>query len=271
MGVILEDPTAELLQAGRTAMMSQTGSMYTPAEVVGTYAGLLSPTILTTNTQLAPYVQGVATQLDTGVPYSPPAPEVKTAGIPAAVAVPGLEAITSWLTGFISGAEIPAWLQAALTGAATGALAAGATNLLEGGTEQMAGTQTALGPVLSVPGPDIPLGGPGLKEPPAGAVVWQKVINVRGPDFATSYNLYRLTWNGKTIMASYSDKNGWHAWRPAKNAVIGKNMPSHRTMTRLVRFLKRQVKDASTILDIAAPRKLTKNATRPALAYKRKR
>lgn len=116
--------------------------------------------------------------------------------------------------------------------------------------------------VLQVPGQDIPLQGPGLAEPEPKYIVWEKHYPWG--------NMYRLNIRGKTVMARWSRTKGWKTWVPMKMAVIGKKIPTHKSLTRLRRLLKKHQDDAKTILKITQPSALTAYATRKTQYYKKK-
>lgn len=97
----------------------------------------------------------------------------------------------------------------------------------------------------------VPLGGPGLPEPPAGMVAkeWKIRFDSKQGDFNVQY--YQLR-NGR--MVTYNQRTGqYKTWKPYKMVVIGKKIPSHQQITRLRRYLKKHQSDAKTILQITNP------------------
>lgn len=131
-----------------------------------------------------------------------------------------------------------------------------------GGTE-------SLSPTGGLP---VPIGGPGLAEP--GKPYLIKEWHVTYPKGKAQYYLVqRATLSGKRqrFIMMYKTWDGtWDWWRLPKPhlAVIGKNMPSHKMLTRLRRNLSRHTGDAKTILKVTQPRAL-RQATRR--YYRRKR
>lgn len=144
------------------------------------------------------------------------------------------------------GVSLPEGVLAAL--GAAGALY-GAYQALGGGEGGgLFGNNLLGGDVSTIPGTNIILQGPGLPEPYPQQIV--KEWHANGSQF------YLLT-DGR--IAVYSKKTGrWKAFRPPKLAVIGKNLPSHKMLTRLRRNLKRHTDDAVTLLKVTAPNKLAK-------------
>lgn len=99
----------------------------------------------------------------------------------------------------------------------------------------------------------IPLGGPGLAEPPAEMVEKEWHVNYDG--FKLQYYLVRMPSGGRKI-AMYNSKTGkWKAWswRTPRLAVIGKNMPSHKMIVRLRKNLSKHRADAETLLKLTSP------------------
>jgi hypothetical protein len=103
----------------------------------------------------------------------------------------------------------------------------------------------------------VPIGGPGLAEP--GKPYLLKEWHINYPKGRAQYYLVqRPTLRGKPTkyVMMYKTWDGtWTWWRlPKPNlAVIGKNMPSHRMITRLRRNMSRHTADAKTILKVASP------------------
>jgi len=143
-----------------------------------------------------------------------------------------------------AGISVPAALTGIIGAGVAGYGALQALGLGEGGG--LFGMNILGGDETMVSG--VPLGGPGLAEPPARMVVkeWR----------ANQAQFYLLT-DGRIAVYSRT-KRRWKVYRPQKMAVIGKNMPSHRNLTRLRRNLKRHTDDAKTILKITSPGSLAK-------------
>lgn len=96
-------------------------------------------------------------------------------------------------------------------------------------------------------------GGPGLAEPTAPYTEWQ----VGNKQFY--YVKVMSPTTGKFLRAKVAmynkDTGQWKVWTLPKPhlAVIGKNPPSHRMLTRLRHNLRRHTADAKTILQVASP------------------
>lgn len=151
----------------------------------------------------------------------------------------GLEAIIAALSAI--GIAIPEPITTALGIAGLTYAGAQALGLGEGGG--IGGINLLGGDTTTIPGTDIILQGPGLAEPYPSMIV--KEWNANGSQF------YLLT-DGRIAVYSKRTKR-WKAYRPPKLAVIGKNMPSHKMITRLRRNLKRHKDDARTILKLTDP------------------
>ncbi|GAI51044.1 unnamed protein product, partial [marine sediment metagenome] len=134
---------------------------------------------------------------------------------------------------------------------AAGAIAGiGLGGLFGGGEDGLA----ELSPTGGMP---VPIGGPGLAEP--GAPYLIKEWHVTYPKGRIQYYLVqRASLSGaiqRYIMA-YKTWDGtwkWWRWRSPSLAVIGKNMPSHKMITRLRRNLQKHSADAKTILKLTQP------------------
>lgn len=102
----------------------------------------------------------------------------------------------------------------------------------------------------------VPLGGPGLAEPPAEYLLKEWHVNY---DWGRlQYYLVKMPGQSRKIFM-YNTKTKrwkWWVWRTPHLAVIGKNMPSHKMITRLRRNLSRHTADARSILKITSPRSL---------------
>jgi len=101
----------------------------------------------------------------------------------------------------------------------------------------------------------VEFGGPGLAEPLQPYSEW----HIGNKQF---YHMSRYTAAGKYAgakVAMYNKDTGkckvWSLPKPHL-AIIGKNMPSHRMLTRLSRNMKRHTADAKTVLKITSPHSL---------------
>ncbi len=96
----------------------------------------------------------------------------------------------------------------------------------------------------------IPLGGPGLAEPPASMVLKEWHVSYSG--FRLQYYLVQMPRGGRRIAMYNTRTKRWKSWpwRTPHLAVIGKNMPSHKQLTRLKRNMKRHRADAQTIMKL---------------------
>lgn len=99
-----------------------------------------------------------------------------------------------------------------------------------------------------IPGTMIPLGGPGLPEPPAAMVA---------KEWSTGTAQFYMLIDGRIAVYS-KKKRRWKVYRPEKMAVISKRLPSHRTLVRLKGKLDRHAGDALTILKLTRPHRLAK-------------
>jgi len=106
----------------------------------------------------------------------------------------------------------------------------------------------------------VPFGGPGLAEPGKPYLLreWHIRFDSKDGDFECQYYL-TMTPSGRRRIFMYNQRTkAWKSWVPARLAVIGKNMPSHRMVTRLRHMLSRQSKDCKTILKLVSPNSLAK-------------
>jgi len=99
----------------------------------------------------------------------------------------------------------------------------------------------------------IQFGGPGLPEPSASQVIKEWHVNYDWGKL--QYYLVQMPTGGRKIAMYNSRTKRWKvwAWRKPYIAVIGKNMPSHKQITRLRHNLSRHKADARTILKLADP------------------
>lgn len=172
------------------------------------------------------------------------------------LAVAGIPAVGGLLSSL--GLSLPAGL-ASLLGIATAGY--GIYQALGGGEgEGLFGLDILGGADTTPANTPVPLGGPGLAEPQGANLVKEWHINYpKGR--AQYYLVQRMGANGRRsryIMMYKTWDKTWTWWRlPKPNlAVIGKNMPSHRMLTRLRRNLSKQSADARTILKITSPKSL---------------
>jgi len=151
------------------------------------------------------------------------------------------------------GATIPAWLAAILGVAGAGYAGYQALGGGEGGglfdNNLLGGDDFVIG--------GVEFGGPGLAEPLQPYTEW----HIGNKQF---YHMSQYTAAGKysgAKVAMYNkDTKKWKVWNLPKPhlAIIGKNMPSHRMLTRLSRNMKRHTADAKTILKVTSPHSLAK-------------
>ncbi len=101
----------------------------------------------------------------------------------------------------------------------------------------------------------VPFVGPGLREPSAEYVVkeWRRRVDSRDGDYNLQFYLVKMPGRAYRIYMYSQRTRGWKSWSMPRPAVIGKNMPSHKMLTRLRRNLKKQAADAKTILQVASP------------------
>jgi len=97
----------------------------------------------------------------------------------------------------------------------------------------------------------VEMGGPGLAEPKAPYREWR----IGNKQF---YAIRPIRKGSGTKIIMYDrESKRWRYWTlKSNNAIIGKNMPSHRMLTRLRRNLSKQSADAKTILKITSPKSL---------------
>lgn len=172
---------------------------------------------------------------------------LKQAGFPLLPAVGLIPAAAGAL-----GMTLPAWLLAALGIAGAGY---GAYQALGGGEgEGLFGLDILGGGGTGQLIDGIPFGGPGLAEPAARQVLKEWHVNY---DWGRlQYYLVQMPGSKTRKIAMYNTRTRkWKVWvwRTPHLAVIGKNMPSHKQLTRLKRNLSRHAADAQTILKITRP------------------
>lgn len=95
-------------------------------------------------------------------------------------------------------------------------------------------------------------GGPGLPEPLEPYTEWH--VGNKQFYYVKQYTSTGAFRNAKVAMYNRDTKK-WKVWTLPKPhlAVIGKNPPSHRMLTRLRRNLRRHTADAKTILQVSSP------------------
>lgn len=162
-------------------------------------------------------------------------PAAAGALVPAAEAI-GLPAVAGVLgTVAAAGGGILAALQALGLGEGGGLFG---NNLLGGDDFTLGGVE---------------FGGPGLAEPNANQVI--KEWHVSYDWGRLQYYLVQMPRGGRKIFMYNTRTKRWKfwPWRKPHLAVIGKNMPSHKQITRLRRNLSRHATDARTILKMVRP------------------
>jgi len=170
---------------------------------------------------------------------------IVTAGLPA------LPAAGALITGGLGalGVTAPAWLTALLGGAGVAYGGAQALGLGEGGglfdNNLLGGDEFTMG--------GVEFGGPGLAEPPAKYLL--KEWHVKYDWGRLQYYLVKMPGQSRKIAMYNTKTKRWKVWtwRAPRLAVIGKNMPSHKMITRLRRNLSKHRADADTILKMTSP------------------
>ena len=104
----------------------------------------------------------------------------------------------------------------------------------------------------------VPFGGPGLKEPgkPYLLKEWHIRMDSKEGDFDLQFYLTMNARGTKRIFMYNQRTKAWKTWPMPRLAVIGKNLPCHRMITRLRRNLKRHTADARTVLKLVSPNSL---------------
>ncbi len=140
--------------------------------------------------------------------------------------------------------------------AGAGALYAGAQALGLGEGEGLFGVDVLGGGGQQQLAPGgVPFVGPGLREPSAEYVVkeWKRRIDSREGDYNLQFYLVKMPGRAYRIYMYSQKTGGWKSWGLPRPAVIGKNMPSHKMLTRLRRNLRKHAADAKTILQVSSP------------------
>ena len=234
--------TSEVAPWGTPGREAPTGEGY----VAPAYLGGLEPGGV-------PSMAGVGIGAGAGiVGYQPPAAQ---GSIPIAGAIaPALGAL---------GVAMPAWLTAILGAAAVGyggyqALGGGEGGGLFG-MNILGGDEFALG--------GLEFGGTGLAEPTAPYTEWH--TGNKQFYYVPQYSPQTGKFLRAKVAMYNKDTKKWKVWTLPKPhlAVIGKNAPSHRMLTRLRQNLRRHTADAKTILQVASPAYYAKMSG----YYKRKR
>ena len=198
---------------------------------------------------------GYTTRVQTSPGVTPTPVKTMTAGLPVAIAAPVIPAVAAALP-VVAGA-IPALAGVAgVAGAALGV--AQALGFGEGGG--LFGMNILGGDNFIQGG--IPFGGPGLAEPPADMVIKEWHVNYDWGKL--QYYLVQMP-TGRRKIAMWNSRTGrWKvwAWRTPSLAVIGKNMPSHKNITRLRRNLSKHRADADTLLRLTSPKYAASKARR---------
>ena len=205
---------------------------------------------------MSPAGQRAAFGLPPVAPYRPGAPTGTGLGAGAGVVgfgaspppaqPPVLGAIAPALGAL--GVAMPAWLLAILGVAGAGYAGYQALGGGEGGglfgLNVLGGDEFAMG--------GLEFGGPGLPEPTQPYTEWH--VGNKQFYYVKQYTTTGKFKHGKVAMYNRDTKQ-WKVWTlPKPNlAIIGKNHPSHRMLTRLRRNMKRHTADAKTILKITSP------------------
>lgn len=229
-GYTFEEFGPEVAMPGQAVYSAAEGRVYQAAGAEAFEQMPLSAAITMGASEEGRGLAGIPVQ-QAGFPLLPVA-----AGIPAAAGALGL--------------SLPGWLLTALgiAGAGYGAYQALGGGEGEGlfGLNILGGDETYRG--------GIPFGGPGLAEPPAQYVLKEWHVNYNWGTL--QYYLVQMPGSKTRKIALYNTRTKkWKVWtwRQPHLAVIGKNMPSHKQLTRLKRNLSRHAADATTILKITRP------------------
>lgn len=171
----------------------------------------------------------------------------------------GIVGATSVLGGALGTLGLPVWLATLL---AAGAGYLGYQALGGGEGAGLFGLDILGGPAGTVGGNGarvngagevvggVPLVGPFAAEPAAQYVEKEWRLNLGGN--VCNFYLVRTARGYKVLMRNgRTGKYKW--WTLPRPAVIGKNMPSHKMLTRLRRNLKKHAADARTIIQVASP------------------
>ena len=165
---------------------------------------------------------------------------IYSAGISLGGQAPGIvEKVAPVVTGAVAAAAgLPAWASALLAAIA----GFGVAQLTGGEEEAVAGTTL------------VPFGGPGLAEPgkPYLLKEWHRTLM----GVHCQFYLVESSRGTKRIYMYNTSTKRWKSWAMPKLAVIGKNLPSHRMLSRLRGNLRRHTKDARTILKLVSPHSL---------------
>jgi len=131
-------------------------------------------------------------------------------------------------------------------------------DILGGGTPGTGGNMTTgLGNYVD----GVPLGGPGLAEPPA-AWIEKEWTTVQGGTKCQYYLVRTPTGPRRVVMYNFRTKR-YKSWpiRKSSAAYIGKKLPSHKMIVRLRRNLGKHTADAKTILKITSPGSLATSSS----------
>jgi hypothetical protein len=102
---------------------------------------------------------------------------------------------------------------------------------------------------------NIPLGGPGLAEPPAQYVIKEWSRNTAAGK-VQYYRVQMPNMKKPVTLGYYTAYRRWVKFKAPHLAIIGKGLPSHKQLTRLRHNLSRHSADARTILKIVSPKSL---------------
>ena len=183
------------------------------------------------------------------IPFAMGLTDVLTGGVPRREMPAVIPAMGAALGGL--GLAMPAWLTAILGIAGAGYAGYQALGGGEGGG--LFGTNILGGDEFGMGG--LEFGGPGLPEPTEPYTEWH--VGNKQFYYVKQYNASGSFKCGKVAMYNRDTKR-WKVWTLPKPslAIIGKNRPSHRMLTRLRRNLSRNTADAKTILKITSPKSL---------------
>jgi len=157
--------------------------------------------------------------------------DVRQAGLPIPLIIKGAKAVIPWAK-----RAVP-WL-----------LGGAAAMSIFGDEDEGGGQQQQI----------VPFEGPGLREPAAEYVLkeWKIRCDSKEGDFNLQFYLTQMPGGRKRIYMYSQRTRSWKSWGMPRLAIIGKNLPSHKQLSRLRGNLSRHSKDARLILKLVSPHSL---------------
>ncbi|MCK5644776.1 MAG: hypothetical protein KAJ19_28510 [Gammaproteobacteria bacterium] len=232
--------TSQVAPWGTPGRVAPSGAGYVAPAAVAALEPATTPSVVQAQALHAAMAAGVGVGAGAGVVGFEPTP-----GAPPIL--PGVGALAP-IAG-AAGIAMPAWLTAVLAAGAAGYAGYQALGGGEGGG--LFGLNVLGGDEFQMGG--LEFGGPGLPEPTAPYTEW------RAGNKQFYYIRVDSPTTGKFLRAKVAmynrDTGKWKVWTLPKPhlAVIGKNAPSHRMLTRLRHNLRRHTADAKTILQVSSP------------------